>query len=301
MTRPIPIIEMPTAADFIEQFVARNQPVVVTGLDYDHQTWSPAGFGERLGDLTALVYGTLFDLDDIQPVADYLDDWFDQTPAPGDDVPYIRWYNQLRDVDFAWGDDAFDRLHGAWTAPPCLPADGYVVPPRAANDPTRDHFPYRGILVAARGARTRLHRDPFGTDAVVCQFHGTKHAALYHPDRADELTAVADSTSFGGFVDVRADGRKVMREPDFEGTVGPGTMIYIPRGWLHDVAAITDTLSVTWNFIHHRGSDRYRAYLADDPRSDSEYEILRYCHQRAGIGHTDVADLTARLDALATR
>jgi hypothetical protein len=41
-------------------------------------------------------------------------------------------------------------------------------------DPVTDRFPYRGLLIAARGARTRLHRDPFCTDAVVCQFHGVK-------------------------------------------------------------------------------------------------------------------------------
>ena len=33
----------------------------------------------------------------------------------------MRWYNQLRDVEFAWGDEAFARRAGAWRAPACIP------------------------------------------------------------------------------------------------------------------------------------------------------------------------------------
>lgn len=116
---------------------------------------------------------------------------------------------------------------------------------KSAN-PVTDNFPYRGILVAARGARTRMHRDPFCSDAIVAQFYGTKEAVLYHPDRTEELTAQAADDSFGGFIDVRQDDPTMISvEPDYFGQVEPGQMIYIPHGWLHDVICLSDSISVT--------------------------------------------------------
>ncbi len=275
---PIEVIPMPEIDEFVDRYVARNTPVVITGLDFDAAAWSPEAVRDSLGDLTALVYGALFDLEDIQSLADYLDDWFG-LPGPDDgddDVPYVRWYNQLRDVEFPWGDEAFARMAPFWRAPACLPTSGLVVPTGSA-DPVVDPFPYRGVLVAARGARTRLHRDPFASDAVVCQFHGRKEAALYRPERADELLASRDGNSFGGFRDVRASSlSRLDVEPDLHGFVEPGQMIYIPNGWLHDVTVVDDSLSVTWNFVHESGAGAHRRYLADRPEADSEFEILEY-------------------------
>ncbi len=295
MSHPLPVIDMPSAEDFVETYIANNRPVVVAGLDYDEAAWSRAAFAERLGDLTALVYGSLFDLEDIQTLDDYLDDWFGHPSEPGEEVPYIRWYNQLRAVEFAWGDDAFARLIGTWAAPSCLPADDLVVPIVESPDPTRDAFPYRGVLVAAQGARTRLHRDPFCTDAVVCQFLGAKHAALYHPSRAAELAAQSDGTSYGGFVDVRGDDGALAMEPDFQGVVKPGEMIYIPHGWLHDVLVTDDSLSVTWNFIHQRGAAKYVEYLRAGPSDDPEFEILQFFHDRGGVPGVTADVLLARM------
>lgn len=279
---------MMSAPQFTDSYIHTNTPVVVSGLDYDSHRWTPEALRASLGDLQALVYGDLFDLEDVQLLSEYLDDWFDSPPDIIDDeVPYVRWYNQLRDVDFAWGDEAFARMANSWRPPTCLAAD-LVVPPSglgAGANPVTDAFPYRGILVAAQGARTRLHRDPFCSDAVVCQFHGEKRASLYHPSRSDELLAEATTNSFGGFVDVRNSGASaaLSAEPDFEGIVQPGEMIYIPHGWLHDVVAVTDSISVTWNFVHAQGAAEFHAYLATEPESDSELEILRY-FQRVDAG-----------------
>ena len=292
MTAQLPIIDMPSVSDFVEHHIAANQPVVVRGLDVDTDRWTPEAIAADLGDLTALVYGSLFDLEDIQTLQEYLEDWFGlgddlDLGSDEDEVPYVRWYNKLRDVEFAWGDEAFARVADRWRPPACLPRDRYVVPVGDRVDPTVDHFPYRGLLVAARGARTRLHRDPFFSDAVVCMFHGVKDAVLYHPSRTAELTVPADEaagdTSFGGFVDVRPDPlAPPIIEPDLQGSVGPGDMLYVPNGWLHDVVAVDDSLSITWNFVHSAGARKFESYLAGSPEADSEFEILRYCHQMAG-------------------
>lgn len=298
MTEPLPVVDMLSPEAFVDNYVAKNQPVVVGGLDYDPDQWTAEALRRNLGDMNALVYGALFDLEDVQTVEDYLGDWFGLGgPVDDEGVPYIRWYNKLRDVDFAWGDEAFDRLARAraWRAPRCMPTDHLLVPlsrHAMSVDPVTQPFPYRGVLIAARGARTRLHRDPFCSDAVVCQFSGVKEAALYRPDRAAELTATEATSSFGGFVDVRDnDSNELSVAPDFHGHVRPGEMIYIPNGWLHDVVVKEDSASVTWNFVHRRGSAAFLEYLTSDPESDDEFEILQYFHTLAGL-------LDVRADAI---
>lgn len=300
MTVSIKSIQMPTVEEFVETYVARNEPVVVTGLDFDADQWEPAALTERIGDLTALVYGSLFELDDVQTLEDYLESWFGNDGDMEQDTPYVRWYNKLRDVEFAWGDEAFSRMASAWRMPRCLPRSDLIVPVSrsgAGTDAVVDAFPYRGLLVAARGARTRMHRDPFFSDAVVCQFHGTKEAALYRPERAEELKKNKDGSSFGGFIDVRSEEIDALSvEPDFHGHVRPGEMIYIPHGWLHDVIAVEDSVSITWNFVHELGSGKFSDYLLSGWDGDSEFEILQYFHSTTGnatMSAREIADYHA--------
>ncbi|MFT6876598.1 MAG: ribosomal protein L16 Arg81 hydroxylase [Granulosicoccus sp.] len=292
------IISDITPAEFAENYISKNQPVVVRGIPYEAEQWMPAALNISIGDLTAQVYGSLFDLENIQSAAEYMEDYFGNSDGDyEDDIPYIRWYNQLKDVDFAWGDEAFAAIQDFWQKPNCIPSDNMLVPLTQQDtqaNPNIDRFPYRGLLIAARGARTRLHRDPFCTDAVVCQFHGVKEAALYHPDRAQELQADSDSSSFGGFTDVRgANLNSLSHEPDFHGEVRPGDMIYIPHGWLHDVLVVEDSVSVTWNFVHERGSKEYKQYLKNSPETDSEFEVLKYFYSLAGIQNATAQDILA--------
>ncbi|MEZ5409022.1 MAG: cupin-like domain-containing protein [Acidimicrobiales bacterium] len=311
MTAPLDVIDMPHPDEFVERWLAPARPVVVRGLSYDRQAWTAGGLRARAGSLPTLVYGSLFDLEDVATLDDYLDDWFipaaDGSPAvpspppldPGDDVPYVRWYNRLRDVEAAWGDEALARMADTWTAPACLPRTGLVMPV-GGGDPVVDRFPYRGLLVAARGARTRLHRDPFGTDAVVAQFAGVKEAVLYEPGRAGELHLGGDATSYGGFLDVRGDGSgRLAAEPDLAGEVHLGDLIYIPRGWLHDVLVVEDSLSVTWNFVHEAGSRELLRYLQAGAEADSEWEILRWFRSQAGCPDLTPAELAAELRQVA--
>lgn len=286
MAKPFDVIDMPSSEEFVADHISQNRPVVVRGLDYDPAEWHPDALTQRIGDLTALVYGSLFELDDVQTLQDYIETWFGSQDEMEPDTPYVRWYNKLRDVEFAWGDAAFERVASAWRKPACLPTNEMIVPvskASAGTNPVTDAFPYRGLLVAARGARTRMHRDPFYSDAVVCQFYGSKEAALYRPERATELTRASGGTSFGGFVDVREnDLENLSVEPDFHGTVGPGEMIYIPNGWLHDVIAVEDSVSITWNFVHKSGAGAFSNYLKSDWDGDPEFEILQYFHRATG-------------------
>ncbi len=272
--------------EFVNEYVAKNKPVVVDNIPYEASEWTPDAVKKNIGELTTQIYGSLFDLEFVASLEEYIDDYFGNTDSEyPEDVPYVRWYNQLKDVDFVWGDEAFEGLQSIWTKPDCMPTSDLLVPVSSgeSKNPVSDNFPYRGILVSARGARTRMHRDPFCSDAIVAQFHGAKEALLYHPDRTEELTMTADDSSFGGFIDVReGDLSKASIEPTFSGVIRPGQMIYIPHGWLHDVMSIEDSISITWNFVHKHGAKEYVDYLKNDPTNDSEFEVLQYFYERAG-------------------
>jgi hypothetical protein len=296
VSQSIIAIDMPSADEFVEKYISKNQPVVVKGLDFDADKLEPDALKAKLGDLTALLYGSLFDLEDILTLSDYIDDWFNLPGEMEENVPYVRWYNKLKDVEFAWGDEAFQRVASTWRAPSCLPKTDFMVPVSAAGagtNPVCDAFPYRGLLVAARGARTRLHRDPFCSDAVVCQFYGTKEVALYRPERAAELTKASDGTSFGGFIDVREDKLDSLSAiPDYHGFLNPGEMVYIPHGWLHDVIVTEDSVSITWNFVHSRGAKEFSNYLVSQSDGDPELEILQYFHRPLGQSKMTATEIT---------
>lgn len=296
---PITVLDSMTEERFVSDYLRRNQPVVVRQLDYDRDKWNPAWFKQHLGDLPVLRYDALFDLQEISTLASYLDDEFGREGgAYREKVPYVRWYNRIKDVEHAWGDEAFERLATLWKMPPYLPRRDMLIPVKTDVDPTVDRFPYRGILIAARGARTRMHRDPFCSDAMVAQFYGSKEVALYHPSRTDELrNKGGDGNSFGGFVDVRGeDLNRVSIEPDFHGTVGPGDVVYIPHGWLHDVIATEDSLSITWNFVHEMGSMEFIDYLMSGAETDSEFEVLNYFYALSGHQFANARDVVRAFD-----
>ena len=295
----LPSVDTLTEAEFIERHVRPNRPVVVRGLDFERACWTPESFRRELGVLPVQVYDTLFELQQVMPLADYLDRHFGVAGPYRPGVPYVRWYNRLKNVEHAWGDEALRRLAASWRLPSFMPRSGLLMPPRPSADAVHDAFPYRGVLVAARGARTRLHRDPFASDAVVCQFSGVKEVALYRPERTDELRARrADGTSFGGFADVRDAHGALTVEPDFHGWLRPGEVIYIPHGWLHEVLVVEDSISVTWNFVHGSGALEFIDYLMDSAApGDSEFEVLRHFYAQAGHHFTSPRDVVRAYDA----
>ncbi len=297
--RPLKVRDALTEEEFIENHVRANEPVVVRDLAFDRDCWTREHFRTQLGDLPVQVYDTLFELQEVSTLGAYLDEHFGVPGGYRADVPYVRWYNQLKDVQHAWGDEAFRRLSPHWRMPSFMPRRGMLMPAKPVADAVHDTFPYRGVLVSARGARTRLHRDPFASDAVVCQLSGVKEVVLYRPERADELRARrADGSSFGGFVDVRPTPTTLIAQPDYHGFVRPGEVIYIPHGWLHDVLVVEDSISVTWNFVHESGALEFIDYLIGTvPGCDSEFEVLRYFFKQAGHDFASPRDVVRAFDA----
>lgn len=264
--------------EFVERYLKTNSPVIVTDAmdQWPAATlWTPQYLANELGKFDVLVYDELFSLVGVHQLGDYLARNFGGPQARSNE--YVRWYSRLKHVDFFWADEAFARLKKDWAHPTFLPTSGYCVPacaPTGRCDATDTLFPYRGLFISGEGARTRLHRDPWTTSAVLCQFHGSKQVTMFPPDEAQHL--MNDSE----FADLsRPDLEKFpdmsRARASYVDVLSPGEILFIPSGWLHDIVSLSDSISVTWNFVHQERVDTLLKHIETYPQ-DPELEVLRF-------------------------
>ncbi len=294
------LAHVPRVADlseetFLAEYVQKNRPVIVT----DEMTpwkamerWTPEHLSERFGKERVQVYGDLFRLADIKPLADYFSRYFGRDDfRQAGSVPYVRWYCHLAaDERVPWADDVFARIVEDWQRPSFFPGSSFLLPfcPATSSiDPTQDWFPARGLFISARGARTRLHADPWASDALLCQIYGEKDFVMYDPSQGPYLA------KNGRSVDVEAPDLTVF--PDFpkariafRDTLKPGEIVLVPAGWYHHFNSVSDSISLTWNFVHSSRREEFLAYLAARP-AENEIKQLRYAYVESP-GHREVDD-----------
>lgn len=258
---------------FVRDYLAQNRPVIVTDAMAAWKAlggWSPEAFRERFGDEKVQIYDDLFFMINTRPLRDYLDRYIldpNRKPrAAGSRVPYVRWYSRQDErTDFPWSDDVLARLSGEWSAPYFMPSSDLLLPfapPGRQFTPVRDLFPARGVFISAMHARTRLHTDPWASDAVLCQVYGEKRFILFRPDQ------VADLRRDGQLIDIPYDPAtdcwaEASQRPYADDVLRPGEMILIPAGWGHAFHSTTASISITWNFVHAVNAERLEAYVKD--------------------------------------
>jgi cupin-like protein len=279
---------------FVNEHIVANKPVIITDAmsGWDARTkWNPGYLDEKLGGHDVQIYNNLFDLMKISTLHDYFARNFDR-PSSDPSDEYVRWYTKLKDVDFVWADEAFAAIREDWNHPYFLPSSGFVVPffPSTGKVSAVDErFPYKGLFISGAGARTRLHKDPWATDAVLCQFYGRKSLTIYAPDQSQYLE------SEGEFVDpLDPDLAKFpdfpKARPIFEDVLEPGEVLYIAGGWFHDVRSLSDSISVTWNFVHSGRLRAFHDFVESNPH-DKELDIVRFfLASRLGAG-SDADDI----------
>lgn len=276
----MPVDELPVER-FLAKYVLQNAPVIVTGALESWNladNWTPAALGQQFGGKMAQVYNNYFDLQNVMSLERYLARYFDKSsPEDGSSPPYVRWYTKLRDEDFCWADEIFTRLRNCWHLPAFLPDTDYVLPLSSgtATNPVTDHFPAKGLFISPRDARTSLHVDPWGSCAVLCQLYGRKRWYFYAPDQAQYLQSAF------GVVDVtRPDHRKFPAFADAQltaaCTLNPGEVIYIPHGWYHQVECESDSISLTWNFVHRATAHELVRWLTETRLSETDRGVLQF-------------------------
>jgi hypothetical protein len=268
-----------TRERFMEEFLIPGKPVIITDAmsKWDLEKFMPDHLKKEFGHYEVQVYNDLFDLQTIDPLADYLESNFGKGEEADRSRHYIRWYTKLKEVDFFWSDEIFASLAGAWQHPYFLPNSSLAVPFVPENNQANINearFPYKGLFISGKGARTRLHRDPFNSNAVLCQFYGRKQFFLYDPSQAPYVM------HNGEFVDIEAPDPD--KFPDFsrascayEDILSPGEVILFPSGWFHDVKCLDDSISITWNFVHASGLENFCSYIGQHP-ADDQLEIVRF-------------------------
>jgi hypothetical protein len=279
---------------FMDEYLIPHQPVIVTDAmdSWDIEKFRPEHLDRAFGHYDVQIYNDLFELQTIDTLNTYLHDNFNKPAGVERSHEYIRWYSQLRDVDFYWSDEVFLSLKNAWSHPYFLPEDSFVIPNAAAGmkaDVTECRYPYRGLFISGKGARTRLHRDPFNSNAVLCQFHGAKKLYLYAPDQERYVMNGKE------FVDI--DEPDLRQFPDFpkavcsyEDVLVPGEVVFFPAGWFHDVTSESDSISITWNFVHATETAGLHEYI-DRHRSDDQLEIVRFFLKDKVGGEADAQEI----------
>lgn len=266
-------------AEFERDFMRANRPVIVTDALEAwriEELWTPAYLRRSFGEDRVQVYNSYFDLKSVRKLGAFLDERFDRAEVQRN-PPYVRWYTKLRNVDFFWADAAFEKMRPNWSTPYFLPLTDYVLPfapAPAIADATVDLFPAKGLFISERGARTGLHKDPWGSDAVLCQLYGRKEWVMYAPDQARYLE------SDEKVVDLQNPDSALFPEyplarPAYEFSLEPGEVVYVPHGWYHTAYSTTDSISLTWNFVHGSGARAFTDWLAK-PRSAIDEDVIRF-------------------------
>lgn len=264
--------------DFVKNFLVTKTPVIITDAmdSWSIEKFHPNSLIQEFGDELVQIYDNLFDLQNIDQLSSYLKDNFNRS----DDnlsSEYVRWYTKLKDVDFFWSDEVFVALENYWAHPYFLPNSDFIIPYYPENkiaNINQTSYPYKGLFISGKGAKTRLHKDPFGSNAILCQFYGQKKIILYSPNQQNILM------NKGQFVDI--ENPDYSKFPDFDKSVctyedilNPGEIILFPSGWFHDVTCLNDSISITWNFVHRGEKNSLMKHL-EDHADDDQIEIVKY-------------------------
>ena len=272
---------------FLSDYLGKNLPIIVTDAMRNWKAleqWSPDHLVRRFGDEKVQVYGDLFRLVNISTLSQYIKQYFgrDDTASSKGSTPYVRWYCHLADDErVPWADEIFMRISEDWARPEFFPADSFVLPfcaPTETIDPSKNWFPARGLFISARGARTRLHADPWCSDALLCQIYGDKDFVMYEPSQARYL--------FNGEKTVDIEAPDMQAFPDFEharssfqDTLRPGEILLVPSGWYHHFKSVTDCISLTWNFVHLSRLSEFLSYLScGNGPTEGELKQLAYAY-----------------------
>jgi hypothetical protein len=266
--------------EFVLKYLGARQPVLITGEMRTWpalQRWDWRYFQLLLGDHEVDVYDHWFEPTGHMPLTDFIAKSIGAAhPDPA--LSYVRWFaRQLPDAG-NWADGAFHALKDDWRHPRFLPATGYVVPFAAGErtlNAVTDAFPYRALFLSAAGASTTMHTDPWRSSAVLCQVTGTKRFSLYEPARHEEILAAVNSGQ---------DRREIAgMTPTIEDVLKPGEILFIPDGWWHHVTTLTDSISVTWNFVHVTAAPRLLEYVRSNT-DDPELRVISHLLSAAAPG-----------------
>ncbi len=254
--------EVMSANEFTQTYIKTNKPVIVTDGMRNWRAaslWTPDYFRTTLGSCEVQLYDNAFNFIGLSCLSDYITEYFGQnSPLNPSSIPYVRAYCQFRNVEFLWADKLFSQLQNDWELPYFLPKSDYLLPYQMSEkiQPNQQAFPAKGLFISAKGCATHFHIDPWCSDAVLCQIHGEKEVTLFSPEQLPST-----------LIDMNHLNENELRPylaRAYRGLLKPGEILYIPNGWTHYVASRSDSISLTWNFVHTTTGDAFLKYLSQN-------------------------------------
>lgn len=226
-------IEAPDVETFTRDWLARREPVVLTGLTRGWappSVWSPDSMGARWGGARVvaaeLAGGTLRD-------------------DPHDGVVFRRI--ALRAFVAQLGSSAAARhyvMAPAWNFPPLF-QEAYRVPPYCLGAP---HLRAK-VWLGKAGTVTPMHRDV--PHNLHVHLHGRKRWILF-PPRARGMYPRGVFSGMPNFSSVDPERPDAVAHPRFGtatarvATLAPGETLFIPHGWWHHTRSLDDAVAMNF-------------------------------------------------------
>ena len=241
-SQPIPERSGLSYAEFAEEYLFPNRPVIITdGLKGWKAVgkWTPGFFRERYRNKTLTIDGRSY------AMTEFID--LVEKSGAGQVAPYFR-NDQVREVF----PDLLEDL---------LPAPPYILP----NWFRGPLYPSAGreaeIYIGGTGGQFPVvHYDGNSTHAFLGQIYGEKEAILYSPadtprmypkDRPRNLSHITnidnvDTTKFPLFLQVVAH----------RGVLKPGNLIFIPDRWWHTARMLSASITISYNVANRSNWSR---------------------------------------------
>jgi hypothetical protein len=248
--------------DFLNYYIGKGTPVVITDAMTEwslYERLCPEYLKSNFGISRVPVCRELFDIEGETSLGEFIRINFEDGLCKTGELPYIRWFvRSSNDKSYLNSEEFFRTVHSAWNIPYFLPKTGYLFPfcpDEHEISPNVNFFPGQGLFISPKGARTRLHYDAWSSDAILCQFYGSKFVTIYSPEQAEKFVDTSARSYSNFFIDLKEyDFNKFPNarnaEPIASFELLPGEILYIPKYYLHEIYSLSNSISITWNFIH---------------------------------------------------
>ncbi|KAK4437293.1 2-oxoglutarate and iron-dependent oxygenase JMJD4 [Sesamum alatum] len=259
-------------ADFVEKYLARNQPVILTGLTEDWQAckdWVSDDGKPNLRFFSTHFGGSRVQVADCgtreftdqkrveMSVSEFIDCWLklcssDNGGADGKSLLYLKDWHFVKEYPeyVAYRTPIFfldDWLN--------LYLDKYRMHDNPDSYQERNEVScsdYRFVYMGAKGTWTPLHADVFRSYSWSANICGRKHWYFLSPDQHH---LVHDRYMKTSVYDIFEDVCK-MKYPGFEKAIWwectqeRNEIIFVPSGWYHQVHNLEDTISINHNWFN---------------------------------------------------
>lgn len=228
----IEVIDLPSKKSFVDFYSSKSKPVIIRNSMENWQAlklWTPTYFRDAFGqvEVFVLMNETLTGDDEGKVATVYkkirLSTFIDNVLTIPSTAGYLEQYPIFKQIPSLNQHVHFPKLY--WLK----------------------MFTWPGLFIGPKSTKSKLHCDQL--DNFFFQIYGSKRIILIPKQYYDSCypTNSAWDDSFSPIDIENPDYTKFPKFKDveyFEVTLQPGEMIYIPRGWWHDVRSLEISINV---------------------------------------------------------